>query len=117
MNDRILSRAYNEKARWTLHKYVGFPRVVSHRVTGLPPTDSALRQVVVKMQSKQSLVRFKHGVADGEESAGESESPKQVLEYLVLQRRIFKAVEGPWKIWGTAEETKPKDVLDSDVRK
>ena len=84
---------------------------------GLAPKDSALRQVIVKIKSKQSIAQLKRNAAgEGEEEVlpGGGEV-KKLLEYLVLQRRIFKAVEGPWKIWGTVEETKPEEVLGKAV--
>ncbi|KAL9127082.1 MAG: hypothetical protein Q9217_003984 [Psora testacea] len=117
LNGRIISRPHDEKMRWTLHRYVGFPRVVSHRVVILPTNNSALRQVVVKIKSKQALTRLRRNEAGEEETVAGSGEVKQLLEYLVLQRRIFKAVEGPWKIWGTVEETKPEEVLGELVPK
>ena len=117
LKGRIASRPHDERTRWTLHKYVGFPRVVSHRVTGLPPKDSALRQVIVKIKSKQSLARLRRNEAGEEVVATGSDNVKQLLEYLVLQRRIFKALEGPWMIWGTVEETKPEEVLGNKISK
>ncbi|KAL9100407.1 MAG: hypothetical protein Q9163_004217 [Psora crenata] len=84
----------------------------------LGPKDSMLRQVVVKIRSKQSLAQFKRkGAAEVRKGEGEEElvagtgEVKRLLEYLVIQRRIFKGVEGPWKIWGTTEETKAEEVL------
>ena len=40
---------------------------------------------------------------------------KDVSEYLVLQRRIWKEVEEPWMVWGTTEETDPDVVLSADL--
>ena len=40
--------------------------------------------------------------------------PKKVMEYVVLQKRIVRGKEDPWKIWGMTEETKPQDVLRED---
>lgn len=33
---------------------------------------------------------------------------KEVTEYLVVQKRLWKGVEGEWMIWGTEQETTMK---------
>ena len=30
---------------------------------------------------------------------------KEIREYLVIQKMLIKGVEGPWKVWGTTDET------------
>lgn len=99
---RIHNRLQNEHIRWNLHRYIGAPRIVSTRVAFLPVEKSALYQVVVKIKSIQSLKSSL--VTD----AGNT---KHMVEYLVLQRRMWKGAEESWKIWGTVEETKVEDVL------
>ena len=39
------------------------------------------------------------------------QSSKRIQEYLVLQRRVFDKIEGPWKVWGTATETSLDEIL------
>lgn len=58
LRTRISHRAPNERFDWTLHQMIGKPRVVSNRAAMLPfGKESALRQVVVKIRSRQSLGR------------------------------------------------------------
>lgn len=84
----------------------------------LPYKGAALRQVVVRLKSHQSLARL---VSDGKNKSetlvkGTGENAK-VSEYLVLQRRMMKDEEGPWMIWGTTEETDPASLLGPDTPK
>ena len=95
---------------WTRHK-VGIPRIVSTRVTLLPIVPkSVLRQHVVRITSVQSLDPRSRDTesSENEYAAGEK---KRMVEYLVLQRRIFKGKEGPWLVWGTVQETEAGSVL------
>lgn len=103
--------------RWTLHRYIGSPRIVSTRIAQLPDTpNSAIFQVVVKVKSVQSLERIRKGKDGGEDTviAGPGSDQKQMVEYLVLQRMMLKGKENPWMVWGTTEETKVEDVLEDD---
>lgn len=109
MRARIAQRRPGERYEWTLHGYVGRPRVVSHRATTLPIDDvrerkSALRQAVVRIVSRQSLRK----VAGRGEAQGEAEV-KQITEYVVIQRRMWKGTEEPWILWGTVQETALED--------
>lgn len=72
----------------------------------LPVKGSGLRQVVVRLQSSQSLARItSRGNASQDSSTNGPGKEKQVQEYLVLQRRIWKEKEEPWMVWGTIEES------------
>lgn len=91
---------------WTLHRMTRGPRIVSNRAGMLPVKGSGLRQVVVRLQSSQSLARItSRGNADRELPTNGHGKEKQIQEYLVLQRRIWKEKEEPWMIWGTTEES------------
>ena len=99
-------RPLNQKARWEIRSI--WPhlatRVVSNRASKFPREDSAIRQVVVKIRSKQRIVQTR----DSETVDGHSRRDSQwvkVIEYLVIQRRIIDGEEGDWKIWGTTPET------------
>ncbi len=101
---------------WTLHRYIGRPRIVSTRIAQLPMDESGIYQVVVILKSMQSLERILKGTGEKsdvviEETKGE---PKKMMEYVVLQKRILRGKEEPWKIWGMTEETKPEDVLQEE---
>ncbi|MCJ1288461.1 hypothetical protein MMC26_007819, partial [Xylographa opegraphella] len=99
---RIASRPANQKLRWTLHQYIHRPRVVSHRAVVLPMAKgAALRQAVVALHSRQSLANVKAG---GELTPDTGEV-KEIKEYVVVQRRMWKEQEEPWMVWGTIEES------------
>lgn len=75
--------------------------------------DSGIRQVVLRMHSRQSLAKIKTGASGRPDItlSGTGEE-KDVKEYLVLQRRLLKDQEGPWKIWGTTDETDVTDIVE-----
>ncbi|MCJ1255856.1 hypothetical protein MMC24_003674 [Lignoscripta atroalba] len=105
---RIASRVPGERLRWILCKYTRRPRVVSHRAVMIPLGKGiALRQAVVRIQSRQSLARLK---PNGELIEGTGEE-KDVREYVVVQRRMMKEKEEPWMVWGTVEESDWKLVV------
>lgn len=107
---RINVRPPKESLQWTLHRYIGFPRIVSTNIVTLEIEKSALSQVVVKIKSMQSLERTpKNGPASDMTKA------KKMVEYVVLQRMMLRGEEQKWKIWGTIEESKVEDVLGDDA--
>ena len=113
LRSRINSRRPDEKVRWTLHKYIGRPRIVSTKIAALPDMDtSALYQVVVQIKSVQSLKGISKGRNAEKDTVVEDSKGKQngVVEYLVMQKMMLRGREGSWKIWGTTEETDVKDV-------
>lgn len=84
--------------------------MVSQRAAILPIDDgtgnkTAVRQCVVRIKSVQSLRRT-DARATPEESAGKEQ---EVLEYVVVQRRVWKGVEERWRLWGTTMETRLED--------
>ena len=107
---RIKARPSEERLQWTLHKYIGFPRIVSTNIYPLEIESSALYQVVVKIRSLQTLERM-----PAKDLAGNARETKKMIEYLVLQRTMLKGKEGEWKIWGTAEESKVEEALGDDA--
>lgn len=129
LKGRVMARQPNTSLKWTLHRYLGSPKVVSHRYTPLgissgPTTDkskeTALQQAVVRIASMQSLHRLRRVRGrDGkvtevvDEGSQVVEGGKEVVEYFVVQRMTRKGVTGPWKVWGTTEEmTLPKIELE-----
>ena len=72
----------------------------------LPVKGVGLRQVVVRLRSRQSLARIigRRGPDQDAVVEGTGEE-KKVQEYLVLQRRIWKGKEQPWMVWGTTQES------------
>lgn len=74
--------------------------------------DSAVRQVVVRIQSTQSLTKTKKGLhIGGQALAGATEKKRETDEYIVIQRIIWKGQEGGWRIWGTTQESSVNEVL------
>ena len=110
---RIASRPRNQRLRWTLHKHNYRPRIVLNRASRLEVKNSAVRQVVIRLATRQSLAKLKAN-SNGQFDtiiAGTGEE-KDVREYLVLQKRMLRGVEGHWVIWGTADETDVNDILE-----
>ena len=62
---------------------------------------AALRQAIVTLQSRQSLTYLKAG----DEMRPYTGEAKEVKEYVVVQRRMWKEQEESWMVWGTTEES------------
>ncbi|MCJ1359163.1 MAG: hypothetical protein MMC33_009163 [Icmadophila ericetorum] len=108
LRSRIATRKPTERFRWTLHAQLGRPKVMSNRALALPLGEGgALRQAVIRIRSRQSLETLK---ADGQAVEGTVE-PKDVTEYMVVQRMMWKGKEEPWMVWGTVEENDWKEVV------
>lgn len=115
---RVASRSPGEHFRWNLSKYLGFPRVVADRSVILPVKDSALRQVAVRIRSKQSLAKIIPATKGQPETVVEgTDKEKNVDEYVVIQRRIIKGKEDQWMVWGTTQETRVDEVLGTQETK
>jgi len=80
----------------------------------LPLDASALRQSVVRIVSRQSLSQVRKEKGSEAEKVVRGGEEKELVEYLVLQRRIFKGKEGPWKIWGSVRESDTNKVLGEE---
>jgi protein MBA1 len=106
-------------------------KVVSHRASmfGEDQPDTAFRQVVVRITSAQRLEnKFASGpvitwapldVKKPETQAKSepktkavitnTETTKEVVEYLVLQKRVNRGIEDKhWKVWGFTQESTPE---------
>lgn len=98
--------------RWVLHRYVKSPRIVSDRASMLQVKDAAVRQVVVRIKSTQSLVKIqRHPQTKEEITVRGTDSEQMIDEYLVMQRRIWKGQEERWRIWGTVQEANVNELL------
>jgi protein MBA1 len=107
---RISARPKNSAYVWTLHRYVGKPKVVSHRAAILPIDDgtgnkTAMRQAVVRIKSVQSLKRTDERATPEEREGKEME----VEEFVVVQRRVWRGTEERWRMWGTTSESRVED--------
>lgn len=113
--NRIQARPDHTLYNWDLLRYRGRPRVVSHRATRLPLSrdddddngESVMRQAVVRIKSVQKLTRDEIPSEDVDEKnlPDPEQTEKQVTEYVVIQKRVLRGIEEPWKFWGTTEET------------
>lgn len=104
---RIAARPRGEKMVWELVKYNKRAKVVSHRAATLPIDGGAIRQAVVRIASRQKLSRYS---AQGVLVKGTGKE-RDVVEYLVVEKRYVKWKGEDWRVWGTTEETKYEDVL------
>ena len=113
LRSKIGNRHPKERLKWTLHRYIGRPRIVSTKIGKLPFDESAIYQVVVKVKSMQSLEKMirEPGKKSDVVSDEEKGVPKRVTEYVVLQKSLLRGHEVPWKIWGMTEENKSENVL------
>lgn len=116
---RVNARSKDTKLEWTVERYIGQPKVVSHRVAVLPdPPMSAIRQAVVRLRSMQKLEKFKvrrekKGPKKGEETLVPEGNavPQEFDEYVVVQKLMFRGKESPWMVWGSIQESEPDDLL------
>ena len=85
---------------------------MSDRSGKLQAKEAAVRQVVVRIKSAQSLVKIKRHPQSKEEAIVRgTESERVIDEYLVVQRRIWKGREEQWRIWGTIQEPDVNEIL------
>ena len=108
---KINGRGTQDKYEWTAERYIGQPKVVSHRVAAMAkpmPNESSLRQAVVRIRSRQVLEKVNRRGKKEEVSA------KDMDEYLVIQKIMVEGRESDWMIWGTTSETDPSTLLDED---
>ncbi|OAT10879.1 hypothetical protein BDBG_06658 [Blastomyces gilchristii SLH14081] len=114
-----------KKLVWTLHKFIKFPfsttltgsRVIADRAAQVAH-GVGIRQVVVRIQSRQSLVRPQPPAAESpneakrtqpQAAAGEAKSQTST-EYIVLQKMLVAGKEGDWKVWGFVNESTMEDM-------
>jgi mitochondrial protein MBA1 len=135
--DRIIARGAL-KMNWRLIKW-NSARVVSHRAAplGEQHPDSGYRQVIVRLESTQSLSI--KGAAGPKKPSGrptwmpaeakmqrntvkEKEAhqfadngvPKRVVEYLVMQTRLVNGREEQWMVQGFAQESTPETIREDE---
>jgi protein MBA1 len=102
--DSFMARIHmrgKEKVKWELVTYNKPPRIMSNRAATLPIEGAAVRQAVVRISSRQRLTRFK---PNGTVVPGTGRE-KDVVEFVVLQRKFWQWKEDEWQVWGTTEET------------
>ncbi|RPB09440.1 hypothetical protein P167DRAFT_577291 [Morchella conica CCBAS932] len=107
---RIAARR-NTKMEWKLHKLLSRPKVVSNKAHHYMGYDQDRRQAIVRIHSLQSLSKFD---AQGKHLKGE---PKEVVEYLVIEKNYHMGKESPWYVWGTTEETTMQRFIEENRKK
>lgn len=106
---RLAARARSgETVTWEVLKYNRPSKLVSNRAARLPIDGAGIRQAVVRICSQQRLTRYD---AHGKVVKGTG-TPRDVVEYVVLQRAYVGWKEAPWKVWGTTRETRIEDMED-----
>lgn len=87
------------KTVWKMEKLKS-AKVVSNNATYFMQYNSGMRQAVVRIKSIQSIAKydFKSRLVPG------TGVPKEVTEWVVLQKRKTPSEEAPWVVWGTTEE-------------
>lgn len=77
------------------------PKVASSKAHYYGGKNLLRRQAIVRIHSLQSLAKF---TPKGELVEG-SDTPKEITEYVVLEKKYEGGKESPWYVWGTTEET------------
>ena len=93
---------------WRLDGYTRGARVMSDRAARLPVNGAALRQVVVRIESEQTLTKIEGRSRKAQTEGAEVrrlEKKSKTREYIVIQRMVLDGKEREWKVWGTTEET------------
>ena len=94
-------------------------RVISDRAACLPEKPGlGLRQVVVRIRSKQSLkkpppVASASSQPQEQKQDNAEEKLQECTEYIVIQRFMVNHEDGEWKVWGLAKETTP-EIVEKD---
>ncbi|KAE8151926.1 hypothetical protein BDV25DRAFT_128415 [Aspergillus avenaceus] len=115
---RIESRPKDEKVTWSLDKYnrglstlLTGVRVVSDRATQIPDlADSGIRQVVVRITSKQSTGKFKVDKSGAPVEESTPTKQQDCTEYIVIQKLRWLGEEGEWRLWGHTTFTSMDDL-------
>ena len=145
LKQRVSQRSPNTALKWTLHKHLSKPRLASYKAALMPKQKDQLSgesngvvQAVVRLHTLQSLQHLKritlrddmgkiverevvvdvHGreVPPVEDGAVPKDA-KEAVEYFVIQKSLRKGKEGPWKVWGTAEEMTMERINREDKKR
>lgn len=135
LRGRIAQRTAGTQMKWKLHTYLSPSKLVSFK-PGLIPGQKGERkterkavvQAVVRIHSLQSLQHVRRKMsgkteilvdAQGRELPRQEEDAdklalkhaKELVEYIVVQKNMKNSKEGPWKLWGTTEETTAEKLM------
>ncbi|RPA91016.1 hypothetical protein L873DRAFT_1820143 [Choiromyces venosus 120613-1] len=113
---RLSVRPSNVRMEWRLLRMLSRPRVVSSKAHHYAGVGLNRRQAVVRLHSLQSLEKVTLGKL-GEVLSKEGGEEKEVVEYLVIEKKYDKGVESAWSVWGTTEETTMEKLKKMDEQK
>ncbi|KAL5358215.1 hypothetical protein BJX96DRAFT_37325 [Aspergillus floccosus] len=137
LTSRITARAKDEAVTWTLDKYNRTPatlltgvRILADRATQIPEIpDSGVRQVVVRITSRQSTQKMR--VVTKASTTGSGPAARKSLikelepvapakqqdctEYLVFQKLRWFGQEEDWRIWGHTQPTTVEDLYSNPM--
>ncbi|KAL4894180.1 hypothetical protein BDV59DRAFT_15185 [Aspergillus ambiguus] len=139
LTSRITSRAKDEAVTWSLTKYNRTPatlftgvRVLADRATQIPEIpDSGVRQVVVRITSRQETSKMRVVSAPAPTPAGPGPRKTQpqtralepvgpakqqdCTEYLVFQKLRWFGQEEDWRVWGHTTPTTVEDLYSNPM--
>jgi protein MBA1 len=120
---QIEARDASEKLEWTLVKYLRKPstnflglRVMSDRATSIPElANSGIRQIVVRVTSRQSMAtskveQAKRGAQPVETLVSTKE--QDCVEYIVVQNLRWNGKDNGWMLWGHVTPTTMQQVME-----
>ncbi|KAJ5152960.1 uncharacterized protein N7482_009438 [Penicillium canariense] len=113
--DQVESRPTNEKVTWTLvgNKFRS-ARVMADRAVKIPDmANSGVRQVVVRLASRQSMAKTNTGRKTSPKDVVPAAREQDCVEYVVVQQLIWHGKYSDWQIWGTTQATDMK-TLNTD---
>ncbi|KAL4786465.1 hypothetical protein BJX76DRAFT_346293 [Aspergillus varians] len=119
LTGRIAARPKGQRVTWSLDKYIRSPstfftgiRVVSDRATQIPELqDSGVRQVVLRITSRQSTGKVQQQISeDGTPAENAVVKQQDCTEYIVMQKLRWMGEEEGWRVWGHATPTTVDDL-------
>ena len=108
---RLAVRARGEKVQWELVKMNKPAQLISNRGARIGMEGAGVRQAVVRICSRQRLTRFDRKGRIIPETGEE----RDVVEYVVVQKRFINWKEEDWQVWGTTMENVLEDMDDWDT--
>ena len=107
ISQRSKQQHAGERLEWKRLSVTAPPRLVSLLVApvSLSGNDVAC-QAVYRIKSLQSLAKY----TPSGNLVGDTDKPREIVEYLVLHRRSWAQPKGKWEVYGKVEETSPDAV-------
>ncbi|KAJ5377748.1 uncharacterized protein N7496_005157 [Penicillium cataractarum] len=106
LTSQVQTRPTNEKVTWDLvgNKFSS-ARVMADRAVKIPDMpNSGIRQIVVRLSSRQSMTKTTIG-RNASNEVVPAAKVQDCVEYVVIQQLIWHGKYADWQIWGTTRET------------